>query len=365
MLCPNVNSVTDQLAQGYSTIRQVDVFAYASMNTLVGKLIPDPPWLHGVRRCIELLSEAGERWRALKTDTWTPVLNQFINYATLFSGFAQVAPTVGNNRDAWIGILNTMGAAVETGKNVTCAAEGQFIWQINHLNNIRQELDACIATAWNGLATEEQAMVNLATQVTKLQNQLAGLEGALSSAEIASGKNFVRSSVTTSYTLVSTTGKEVPYLAIAGLLFTVGKMAYDLIVTDKEIDQTIGKIVRLRANMSEEAQAAAVSKAIAQLIDNFDQSLLAVDSQLPPIAAMWEIEKIKVREVINAINAGAKPGQIADLATMSSAATSWNTLSDFCIKLSQLTKNGQPVTVTTTKPVTTLNFAIPLKATLS
>jgi hypothetical protein len=365
MLCPNVNDVTDQLAQGYSTIREVDVFAYASMNTLVGKLNPDPAWLPGVRQCIELLSEAGERWRARKTDTWTPVLNQFINYATLFSGFAHAAPTIGDDRDAWMGILNTMSAAVETGKNVTRAAEGQLIWQINHLNNIRQELDTCIAIAWNGLASEEQAMVNLATQVTKLQNQLARLEGSLSSAEIASGKNFVRSSVTTSYTLVSTTGKEVPYLAIAGLLFTVGKMAYDLIVTDKEIDQTIAKIVRLRANMSEEAQAAAVSKAIIQLIDNFDKSLLAVDSQLPPIAAMWDIEKIKVRQVINAINAGTKPGRIADLAAMSSAATRWNTLSDFCIKLSQLTKNGQPVTVTTTKPVTTLNFAIPLKATLS
>jgi hypothetical protein len=365
MLCPNVNNVTDQLAQGYSTIRQVDAFAFASMNTLVGKLDPDPDWLPAVRHHIELLSDAGDRWRSRKTDIWTPVLNQFINYATLFSGFAHVALTIGDNRNAWMEILNTMSAGVEAGKNVTRAAEGLFIWQINHLNNIRQELDTCIATAWNGLAREEQAMVNLATQVTKLQNQLASLEGSLSSAEISSGKNFVRSSVTTSYTLVSTAGKEVPYLAIAGLLFTVGKVAYDLIVTDKEIDQTIGKIVKLRANMSEEAQAAAVSKAIIQLIDNFDKSLLAVDSQLPPVAAMWDIEKIKVRQVINAINAGAKPGQIADLAAMSSAATSWNTLSDFCIKLSQLTKNGQPVTVTTTKPVTTLNFAIPLKATLS
>ncbi len=84
-------------------------------------------------------------------------------------------------------------------------------------------------------------------------------------------------------------------------------MAYDLIVTDKEIDQTIGKIVRLRINMSENAQAAAMSKAVIQLIDNFDKSLLAVNSQLPPMAAMWDTEQTKVRQVINAINAGAKP----------------------------------------------------------
>jgi hypothetical protein len=68
-----------------------------------------------------------------------------------------------------------------------------------------------------------------------------------------------------------------------------------------------------------------------------------------------------VRQVINAINAGSKPQQIVDLVSIRSAAASWNTLSDFCIKLSQLTKNGHPVTVTTTKPVTTLNFATPLR----
>jgi hypothetical protein len=361
MLSPNVNNATDQLAQGYSTIRQVDAFAFASMNTMVGKLNPDPDWLPTVRQRIELLSEAGEQWQLKKIDIWAPVLNQFINYATLFSGFSQVASSVGDDKDAWLEILNTMSAALATGKNVTRAAEGQFTLQINNLNNIRQVLDTSIETAWNSLASEEQAMINLASQVTALQDQLSGLEGSLSSAEIAAGKNFIQSSVTISYTLVSTAGVEVPYLAIAGLLFTVGKMAYDLIVTDKEIDQTIGKIVRLRINMSEDAQAAAMSKAIIQLIDNFDKSLLAVNSQLPPIAAMWDAEQTKVRQVINAINAGAKPQQIVDLVAMPSAAASWNTLSDFCIKLSQLTKNGRPVTVTTTKPVTTLNFATPLK----
>ena len=39
--------------------------------------------------------------------------------------------------------------------------------------------------------------------------------------------------------------------------------------------------------MSENAQAAAMSKAVIQLIDNFDKSLLAVNRQLPPMAAMW------------------------------------------------------------------------------
>ena len=49
MLSPNVNNATNQLALAYSTIRQVDAFAFASMNTMVGKLNPDPDWLPTVR----------------------------------------------------------------------------------------------------------------------------------------------------------------------------------------------------------------------------------------------------------------------------------------------------------------------------
>ncbi len=91
-----------------------------------------------VRQRIELLSEAGEHWQLKKTDIWAPVLNQFINYGTLFSGFAQVAPSIGDDKDAWMEILNAMSAALATGKNLTRAAEGQFTLQINNLNNIRR-----------------------------------------------------------------------------------------------------------------------------------------------------------------------------------------------------------------------------------
>src|SRR5690242_17402510 len=133
MLNPNVNNTTDQLAQAYSTIRQADAFAYASMNTLVGKLNPDPAWLPTVRQRIELLSEAGEQWQLKKSEIWAPILTQFNNYSSLFSGFAQVSSSVGNDKNAWMEILNSMSAALTTGKNVTRAAQGQFTLQLNNL----------------------------------------------------------------------------------------------------------------------------------------------------------------------------------------------------------------------------------------
>ena len=52
------------------------------------------------------------------------------------------------------------------------------------LVTVMQVLDTSIATAWSSLASEEQAMIDLAAQITSLQDQLNGFEGSLSSAEI-------------------------------------------------------------------------------------------------------------------------------------------------------------------------------------
>lgn len=190
-------------------------------------------------------------------------------------------------------------------------------------------------------------MVALASEVTALQDKVDSLQESINSAEISSGKSYVQSSVSISYTLVSTAGAEVPYLAIVGLVFTVGKLAYDLIVTDKEIAETIGKIVELRSKASQEAQAAAMSKGVIQLIDNFDKSLLVVQHQLPALATMWENEKHKVDGAIAALHSGAKPSQYLELLSMKAAAATWKQLADFAKKLTQMAEQGKPVTLTT------------------
>lgn len=347
MLCPNVITVCDDLAQSYSTITKVDAFAYACMNTLIGKLSPDPDWLGPVRNELKLLSNAGAGWQQKKPVIWTPLLTQFTNYSSLFSGFATVANQLGNDKDAWLDALGGLSASLGNAVVASKAAEGQFVLQINNLSNIQQVFDTSLGKAWAELASEEQEMIALAAEVTALQDKLNSLEDSITSAEISSGKSYIQSTVSIAYTLVSSAGAEVPYLSIAGLVFTVGKLAYDMIVTDKEIAETINKIVELRNKASQEAQAAAMSKAIIQLIDNFDKSLLAVQHQLPALSTMWANEKQKVDQAVNSIQAGAVPTQMIDLVSMPSAAATWTTLSDFAGKLTKIAEQGKPVTLTT------------------
>ena len=347
MLCPNVIDISDELAQAYANIVKVDALAYASMNTLVGTLSPDPSWLGQIRTRVDLLSQVGAQWQQNRPSIWAEVLAPFNSYYTLFSGFTEAASDLGNNVDAWKEVLDQLSSHLASAATAAQAAEAAFKLEIKNLRNVEQLLTASLDKAWRELAAEEQTMIQLAAEIGSLQDQLSNLEGSLSSTELSDGAKYIKSTVTIAYSLLSSTGESIPYLSIASLLFTVGELAYDMIVTDKEITSTINKIVSLRNEATAEAQAAAMTKAIIQLINDFDKKLLAVESQLPDFSAMWSSEKEKVQQVINAINAGAAPNDIVSLIAMPTAEATWKQFSDLVTQLSEASEQGSSVTIVT------------------
>lgn len=351
MLAPNVTTVKDELATAYSTITRVDAFAFAAIGTTIGKLSPDPDWLGPIRNELGLLAGAGGTWQQKKDQIWTPLLQQFIDYSTLVAGFASVAKEMGNDKEAWLQALHALSESLVRAKNASQAAEREFVLQVNNLNNVETVFSSSLNKAWSALADEEEQMVALAEQIGSLQTQLAQLETDLTSGLISSGKGYIQSTVTMTYSLLTAASFSIPYLSIAGLLFTVGKEAYDLIVTDDQINETITKLGDLRLDMSEEAQAAAMTKAIIQLINAFDKNLAAVGRQLPSLSTMWANENEKVQEAIHAIQAGAQPSQMIDLVSLPSAAATWHTLASFVTQLLQAPQAGRPVSLSTSQSV--------------
>jgi hypothetical protein len=346
MLAPNVMHVKDQLAAAQQTINNVDAFAYASINTSIGKLSPDPEWLQGIRNQLKLLSISGQQWQLEKPEIWAPILTQFTNYSSLFSSFASSRDEIGDDPDAWIEVLGQLKAALNTGEQISGAAERAFRVKISDLENVRKVMSSSLAQAWEKLGSEENRMIELATLVTSLQAQVNRLQEELNTTGIDGGKNYMSSTVSVTYTLVSTVGVEVPYLSIASLIFSTGKLFYDVIVSDAKIKETIDKVVDARNQMSSAAQAAAMTKAVIQLIDNFDKSLLAVQKQLPAMSEMWRAEKKSVMDTISALNAGAKPREILALTSMNAAAATWNRLSEFVAKLSRAAEQGSHIPIT-------------------
>jgi hypothetical protein len=349
MLAPNVNPVMDNLARSYSTITRVDAFAHAAMNSAIGKLSPDPDWLGPIRQELTLLNDAGAQWQLKKPTLWAPLLTQFPDYASLFSGFAAVSNEVGNDKEAWIKLLSELSQSLVRATNASRAAEREFTLQVNNLNNVQTVFDSSLKKAWTALASEEEAMVAMAEQIGALQERVGTLAADMSAGAISSGKSLIQSTVTITYAVLIAASVSVPYLTIAGMLFTIGKGAYDLIVTDQKIHDAIDKITELRVAMSEEAQAAAMSKAIVQLITAFDITLAAVGRQLPALSEMWTAENQKVQGTIHALQAGAVPRDMIELVSMPSAAATWNSLAGFVTKLLATPAMGRPVTLTTAK----------------
>ena len=353
MLSPNIIAVTDNLTQAYLTIRQTDAFAYASIGTSIEKLSPDPEWLGLIRSQLKLLSNAGAQWQQKKPDIWSPILSQFPNYSTLISSIADVVHDLKNNKELWLKFLYQLSDSLEISKNLTKTSEEQFILQIKKLKNIQQVFNTTLDEAWDTLANEEQEMNDLAIQVTTLQDKVSSLEANLTSSEISGGKNFIQSTAKISYTLVSSVEFSIPYLTVASLAYTVGQTLFDIIATDKEIGETLSKIVKLQTQLSEEAQAMVMIKAIIQLINNFDITIAKINYQFPTISTMWANEKTKVDQAISAIQAGAIPEQMIELVSIPVAAKTWTNLTDFVLKLQQNIEQGKHVAITTSRPSST------------
>ena len=349
MLSPNVVTVGANIATGYSEILSVDRFAFAAQNIMVGKLSPDPDWLGPLRTRVATLSGVAQKWQKDRPSIWSEVLLPFVDYYTLFKGFTDTSRSFGNDKAVWIQALQQLQQGLQNGVDRTRLAANSFTGHINDIKDVESLLTQSLDTAWAELSDEEQAMIDLASQVTHLQDQLDDLQDSITQAEISSGKAYFQSSLSISYTLLSTAGADVPYLAILGEVFTIGKMAYDLIVTDKEIDETIDQIVALRIKASQEAQAAAMTKAVIHLVDNLNLSMASMQDQLPPFVDMWAAERDKVADAISALNAGAKPENLIDLVSMPSAAASWKTLADLVPKVTQAAQPGKPVSLTTTR----------------
>ena len=347
MLAPNVNDTCDQLAAAYNNIIKLDALAFASMNTLVGTLQPDPTWLGKIRNRIALLSSAGAQWQKNKSTIWSEVLSPFNNYYSLFSGFTAACGSLGDDAAAWNAMLTQLSNQLSEASKTTDAAEAAFQIEVENIRNIETLLSECLDTAWVELASEEQTMITLASEIGSLQKKLTDLESNLSATEISDGKTYIKSTLTIAYSVLSSAGTSIPYLSIAGLIYTVGDLAYNMIVTDSEISDTINKIVALRNEVSEEAQAAAMTKAIIQLINDFDKKLLAVEQQLPSFSALWETEKVKVDQLISAINAGARPTEVISLITMPTAEASWKQFSDLVSAMVSATCSGGSVSIIT------------------
>lgn len=348
MLSPNVVEASEDIAASCSQFLALRSFSRSGGQIVVSPLSPDPAWLTPFRQRLASLAKTCSTWQLDSPDIIANYYLPFTNYSTSFGAFARQSSEFGNDVDLWVQALRALHENITKGRDKASSSAKSFTEHLRQIKIVEGQLDENLITAWSELATEEKQMVALAEQITRLQDRVSQLQDNLTSAELSSGKSYFSTAATISYEILTAASVEIPYLSIVVEIYTIGKMAYDLIVTDKEISDALSQIAELTVKATEAAQAAAMSKAVIQLINRLDVQVTGLNDRLPALDRMWENEAEKLSAAIDSIQSGAKPTRVLDLVSMPSAAAVWETLA-------KLSRNavappsipGAPVFITT------------------
>lgn len=354
MFAPDINTTKNQLTTLFNEIHGISGYSIGIQDTLIGTLPKEPAWIPAVRSEMKLLSQAGANWIEKSPDSWVVILTSFIDYGTDFVAFSeQITKNVDKLSNSQIvELLTQLSSALETCATKTKASLDNLTDFENQFKNVFPSLDASIQTGWDELGDEEAEMVAIAEALTQLQDEITNLQSKIDADGISGGKSFVQTNVKIAYSIVTAAGEvAVPYLSIAILAFTMGKTFYDIISDTDKVNKDLQKIADLQVKASEEAQAAAATKAMIQYLYNIEIQFLSLKKHGEGLWVMWQDQKSRIDEAINAINAGVDPSKFLDILTMKVAAKNWEAFIKFSTQIIRLTpEQGPQVLLDTSKP---------------
>ncbi len=359
MLSPSVNTALGLLTRSLNEVMQLDQYALTTNNILIGKLPQDPDWLAQVRNRVAMLGQAGSGWISAKPTIWSGVLLPFINYASTFSALAATQFNAGDNAGAqWSLMLRqVLLTQIDSAISGTQNAVDALATHRQTFADIQPLLAQSIQTGWTALADEEQQMTKIAAELQRLQDLVNTLQDSITATDISTGQSVVTTTVKTLYNVATEAGESFSFMGMLASAITVGKFFYDVISKTEEVGTTLQQIATLQVQASEEAQAAAGTKMVLQLLYDLELRFASMADVLPQIVTLWQDERDKVQSAIQALDAGADPGSYFDLLTIKTANANWQSIGRFA--------NALPQVVTHAGPAVTLNpqDPLPLQAT--
>lgn len=354
MLSPNIDSTLDMLAEVYNDIRGVSDYAYTCNSFVVGHVTSDPEWLPSVRSRTESLRDVMNDFMQQKPGILSGIIVSFVNYQSLFSAFADNSSLIKMN-DQWLEFLETLRTSATDSMNTTNSANTAFTEAYKEVSNTVFLLDDSINKGWQALSSEEAAMTRIAEAIGALSQSIASLGADVTSADIRAEKTYIQSMVKMAYSVVMETVSSVPYLTIATGLLSIGEGMYNTLTNAADVQKQLDELTGLQNEASEAAQAAAITKAVLQQLNELEKSFLSLNSSLPALALMWQDEVDKLTSAIDAIYAGANPSLLFDLQTMEIAAASWQTIANFANVIRQPPLVGDSILINSEDNTITLN----------
>lgn len=345
MFAPDINTTKNQLTTLFNEITGVSGYSIGVQDTLIGTLPKEPNWIPAVRSEMQLLSQAGANWIANYPSYWPAILVAFIDYSTTFSAVSnELTKNIKSLSKAQvIELLSSLQDALQDNTTKTSNALDSLTGFEQKFTAVFPALNSSINEGWEELKEEEAEMIAIAEAITQLQDEVSSLQSKIDSSVISGGKTFVQTNVKIAYSILSAAGEvAVPYLSIVTLAYTIGKTFYDIISDTDKINNDLRKIADLQVKATEEAQAAAATKAVIQYLYNIEIQFLSLKKHGGGLVTMWKNEKSKITEAINAINAGADPASFLDILTIDIANKNWEALLNYTQQIINMPRTYGP-----------------------
>ena len=352
MLAPNIHETNQLLTSVFNETEQIKQFAQACRNTHVGFLEPDPAWLASVRSRLHLLSDAGGAWLEDAPQAVAALLVGFQDYASSVAGLA--SETVRDpTRQEWIELLDAM-LLTDLQRNLAAVTHAQQVIAQHReaFQNIQPLLAQSIEEGWQALADEEREMVAIADRLGQLQQMVVQSAGAVDQDAIAMGKDVFKSTVKMVYSVATSAEASFSFLSMGMAVITVGKFYADIIADTGKVTQELQEIRQLQLEAAADAQAAAGTKMVLQLLYQMELNFARIQDVVPRLQQLWQSQHDLVKYAIDALSAGAQPSDLEALQTLSVANANWSAIDDFATRIANLSFTPAPaVTLDPLHPV--------------
>lgn len=365
MIYPRVDLLKQTLTDAFVSFIELDAYSHTVTTLTVGKLINDPDWLNDVRNRLELLNHTAQEWPTLKPDFLGGLLKQFIQYASCVSGVEDMMRlAVENERTQWVAVLNqVVMPQLNKGLRQAIECEDKIKALRKEFSAAHHRLDESIQAGWRSLGAQEAKSNELAQKMQELQDALISQQEKLTVGTLSKTSTLVTNHGKVIYKLVdiqtsnidaATRGimmgaaiaNGISYVGLTLAVLTASYAVYENWARSERIYKLLRDISQLQVSLDQTAQALAATKNVLSLLYRLEREFLSIENKLPAITQLWREETNTVRQVIEALNAGADPDAHLYLSNYQLVAASWKKLEAYASHLAGLKiDRGQTVVI--------------------
>lgn len=281
----------------------VQVCTAEQLDTIVNSLQIYPvkkeaQWIIDLRHHMEILRKGIDGWSNVKMAGVSQTLSPFLQYYNKFRSVSSFLPQADSGEMAATLVDRLLSEAEQNMESARLARVQFDDWTKSALCNVAP-LQESIQQAWHDLGASEQKIVTLSNQIVQVQNDIAGLDGVLGMDKIVSGGQNVCIGVAKMTYGVMMGGSEIPYMTVAKVFFTLGKLFYDVFSTAKKLHQKMESLHTYSLDLTFEQQALAQTKSMLMFVYDLKSLLERQQTMLPQVEEFWRQEARNLRTVRN------------------------------------------------------------------